>query len=102
MNSGMTKYRVFERLNQEKTTPHFMSLVKIDSNGSGNIDTICDNAGAAFESDTDRENYITGFYQQLYKKTKPNLLPVMLLHVFWAMLRITLRLLTQSLMTRKK
>jgi exonuclease III len=70
LRDELTKYKVFERLNQEKITPYFMSLVKIDSTGTGNIDMICDDTGAAFESDTDRENYITDFYQQLYKKTE--------------------------------
>jgi exonuclease III len=66
----LEKYRKFERLNQEKITPHFMNLVKKDSLHNTTLDSICDNNGAVFNTGTDREQYITEFYSDLYKKNE--------------------------------
>jgi Reverse transcriptase (RNA-dependent DNA polymerase) len=68
----LSKYKIFERLNQEKITPHFMGLVKTDSKGDCNLDIIRDDTGTAFESENAREEYITDFYRSLYTDPKTN------------------------------
>jgi exonuclease III len=69
LKSELAGYKIFERLNQEKITPHFMNLVRSDNKQNINLSSIHDNQGIAFASESDRENYISDFYSELYKKT---------------------------------
>jgi uncharacterized protein YbcI len=62
LREEIMNYKSFERLNQEKITPYFMKLAKADKSTSVETDTICDDAGSAFNSSSDREKYITEFY----------------------------------------
>jgi exonuclease III len=68
----ISKYKKFERLNNEKITPHFMSLVKNDIRIDTSLSNICDDTGSEFETDTDRNEYMHNFYQTLYKKNTGN------------------------------
>ena len=58
--------KLFEGLNSEKQSPIFLSLAK--SKNSGKLSRIKNNMGQEFASDDERVEYITGFYEQLYKK----------------------------------
>ena len=58
--------KLFEGLNSEKPSPIFLSLAK--SKNSGKLSRIKNNMGQEFVSDAERVEYITGFYEQLYKK----------------------------------
>jgi exonuclease III len=75
LKKELSNYELFERLNQEKITPHFMNLVRNDAKQSHNLNTICDDNGDGFESEVLLENYVTNFYSELYKK--PNNEPVL-------------------------
>jgi hypothetical protein len=70
LKSELENYKKFERLNNEKITPYFMRLVK-GSNNTADLSKIKNDAGNAFQSDTDRENYITEFYKKLYEIPVP-------------------------------
>jgi hypothetical protein len=64
----LAKYKNFERLNQEKITPHFLNLARLDNSQNISLDTICDDAENDFQNSDDRYEYITNFYENLYKK----------------------------------
>jgi exonuclease III len=68
LKEELLKYEKFHRLNDEKITPYFINLVKQDSNSKKNLNVICDNDGREFTTDPDRDNYISEFYRNLYKK----------------------------------
>jgi exonuclease III len=70
LREKLSKYKVFERINQEKITPYFMNLVKNDSKSDCKINTIRDDTGTPFETDNSREEFITNFYRNLYTDPK--------------------------------
>ncbi len=57
----------FERLNDEKITPHFLALAKQPDTDALLSDIRHDN-GTEFIDSNDRERYITDYYKDLYKK----------------------------------
>jgi hypothetical protein len=57
----------FERLNDEKITPHFLALAKQPDSDALLSDIRQDN-GIEFIDSNDRERYITEYYKELYKK----------------------------------
>jgi hypothetical protein len=59
--------RNFEKLNDEKITPYFMALAK-QSAPDAILSDIRDTDGREFIDCVDREQYITSYYSQLYKK----------------------------------
>jgi Reverse transcriptase (RNA-dependent DNA polymerase) len=67
LKEELSNYKIFDKLNNEKITPHFMRMTKT-INSSPNLDVICDNNDTPFAEDSDRENFITNFYGSLYKK----------------------------------
>jgi hypothetical protein len=56
----------FERLNDEKITPHFLRLAKSQNSGES-ISILTQENGEPFATETDRENHILSFYRKLYK-----------------------------------
>jgi hypothetical protein len=64
----ISKYKKFERLNNEKMTPHFMCLVKNDIRQEATLENICDDAGSQFNTECDRHEYLNDFYRNLNKK----------------------------------
>jgi Reverse transcriptase (RNA-dependent DNA polymerase) len=64
----LSKYKNFERLNQEKITPHFLNMAKLDSSQNVSLEIICDDTEQEFQNSEDRHEYVTNFYQNLYKK----------------------------------
>jgi exonuclease III len=67
----LSKYKNFERLNQEKITPHFLNLARLDSSQNISLDSVCDDEEQEFQSNNERYEYVTQFYENLYKK--PNI-----------------------------
>jgi hypothetical protein len=70
----LENYKVFDRLNMEKITPHFLNLAK-KSNEIPDLSRIKNNDGQEFTSEPERGDFITEFYKSLYKK--PTLEPVL-------------------------
>jgi Reverse transcriptase (RNA-dependent DNA polymerase) len=68
LREELESYKVFDRLNNEKITPHFMRMAKtVDREPC--LSEIKGNSNENFINDRDREEYLTGFYSNLYKKT---------------------------------
>jgi len=57
----------FERLNDEKITPHFLKLAKTPT-VMDSIDSICDINNEPFETSEHRHSHIHSYYSTLYKK----------------------------------
>jgi exonuclease III len=68
LRKELENYKIFERVNQEKITPYFMSLVRNDSKQNLDLNTIKNSDGSDFISELDLDNYITSFYTDLYSK----------------------------------
>jgi hypothetical protein len=59
--------RNFEQLNDEKITPYFMALAKQPSSGAS-LSDLCREDGTLFADSNERNNYITDYYKDVYKK----------------------------------
>jgi exonuclease III len=68
LRKELENYKIFERLNQEKITPHFMNLVRNDCKQNQNLNEIKDTDGSDFNTEAELGNYITEFYRELYSK----------------------------------
>ena len=66
MTREIEKYSLFEHINMEKMTPHFLKLAKCTKPDSLLCD-INDNSGNAFGSDGDRREFIVKYYENLYR-----------------------------------
>jgi Reverse transcriptase (RNA-dependent DNA polymerase) len=67
LKGELENMKIFDRLNNERITPYFLNLAKtISSNDS--LTLIKENTGTAFREPSAQEEYITGFYRDLYKK----------------------------------
>jgi Reverse transcriptase (RNA-dependent DNA polymerase) len=77
LRSEIENIKIFDRLNSEKITPFFMNMAK-SSQAESSLTNIRDGAGAEFVTDTDRNEYITGFYASLYDDPDPdkNIAPI--------------------------
>jgi Reverse transcriptase (RNA-dependent DNA polymerase) len=62
--------KLFERQNAEKITPFFMKLAK-SSQSVSSLDCIKDGSGNDFASNSNREDFVTGFYASLYADPNP-------------------------------
>ena len=58
--------KIFEILNAEKSSPHFLDLTKKTSSCE-KLSDICDNAGNVLLSAESLNKYITNFYSSLYR-----------------------------------
>jgi exonuclease III len=63
--------RNFEKLNDEKITPYFMSLAK-QSGTDALLSDIRNDNGTDFIDSNERENYITDYYKDLYRVRENN------------------------------
>jgi exonuclease III len=70
LRAELKKYKNFERLNNEKITPHFMNLVKNDSKNNVSLDKICKEDGTEFLTGKERNEFISTFYKTLYEKNE--------------------------------
>jgi exonuclease III len=71
LREELANYKNFERLNHEKITPFFMRLAKCSQTDS-DLKVIKDNDGNVFNTDIQREEFITGFYNKLYDVPEAN------------------------------
>ncbi len=72
LRDELSLHRNFEKLNDEKITPYFMSLARQPSADALLSDIRNDN-GADFISSNERETYITNYYRDLYKNKDNNI-----------------------------
>jgi hypothetical protein len=63
----MGEKKIFDTLNYEKPSKNFLNLAKV-INKSDSLSVIKNENGEDFESDKLREEYITNFYSNLYRK----------------------------------
>jgi hypothetical protein len=68
LKDELLHYKKFERLNNEKITPHFMKLAAIDSTTTHSLEKICKDTSDDFDSTIERDNFIVNFYETLYEK----------------------------------
>jgi exonuclease III len=61
----LSNYIKHDTLNSEKMTPHFLRIA--EKNVEVNMSVIRDEQGNAFVRQQDRDEYITSFYEKLYK-----------------------------------
>jgi hypothetical protein len=66
LREELNQHRNFEKLNDEKITPYFMSLAK-QSCADALLSDIRNDNGTDFISSAERENYITNYYRDLYQ-----------------------------------
>jgi Reverse transcriptase (RNA-dependent DNA polymerase) len=69
----LENYKFFDRLNNKKITPHFMRMTRT-LNSTPELDKICDDNSNEFITSEAREQYITEFYKNLYKKPADDLI----------------------------
>ena len=67
LKSKLKHMKTFDRLNNEKITPHFMTLTK-QSKSEKSLRDILNEDGTPFQSASDLNRHITDFYKNLYKK----------------------------------
>ena len=67
LKSELKHMKTFERLNNEKITPHFMALTK-QSKSEQTLSDILNDDGTPFNSVPDLNKHITSFYKNLYNK----------------------------------
>jgi hypothetical protein len=70
LKEELANMRVFDRLNNEKITPFFMSMAK-SAQKTDDLSVICDDSGTAFTEDKDRHKHITDTFEKLYKNPEP-------------------------------
>jgi hypothetical protein len=70
LREELNQHRNFEKLNDEKITPYFMSLAK-QSCADALLSDIRNDNVTDFISSAERENYISNYYRDLYQ-TKDN------------------------------
>jgi len=61
----LEKHRLYEQLNSEKITPHFLKLA-LNSKKGARMGEICSDTGENFETNGLRKQYIKNFYADLY------------------------------------
>ena len=67
LRDKVANIKLFEGLNSEKPTPLFLGLARVRNTGS--LHEIRQNDGTEFSAESDRNEFITGYYESLYKKT---------------------------------
>ena len=69
LKTELKHMRKFEKLNNEKITPYFMSIVKKSSQSEKSLRDVKNDNGEDFLSSKDQDGYILGFYKTLYKRS---------------------------------
>jgi hypothetical protein len=72
LRDELSLHRNFEKLNDEKITPYFMSLAR-QSSADALLSDIRNENGADFISSNECENYITNYYRDLYENKDNNI-----------------------------
>jgi hypothetical protein len=67
MRGEVSKHPMFNLLNNEKITPHFVSMVKL-SKKTKSLSVIKDDNGEPFVNEANRNRYITDYYRNLYTR----------------------------------
>jgi hypothetical protein len=67
LKDRMMDLKIFDCLHAEKATSHFLNLAKKTSKGES-LEKIRKPDGTAFETESERSEYITNFYSSLYRK----------------------------------
>jgi len=67
LKGKLKNLKVFECLNAEKASPHFLNIAK-KTKTDDSTDIICDENGLPFANSEKREEHILKFYSELYKK----------------------------------
>ena len=67
LRNELLKIKNFERLNNEKITPYFLKTAK-SSKPDASLDNLKNDLEQQFNSDEDRDEYITRYYENIYKK----------------------------------
>ena len=65
LKDELLHFKKFETLNDEKITPHFMSIVKTKS-VDDSIENIKKDDGGDFENEAERKNYLRTYYKSIY------------------------------------
>jgi hypothetical protein len=63
----MSEKRIFENLNHERPSKSFLDIAKVIQKND-DISKILNDDNAAFATDSDRDDFITNFYSDLYRK----------------------------------
>jgi exonuclease III len=71
MREELEKFRFFDIINDEKMTPRFLSLAKVDKS-KDSLKKIKKDNGTDFANDNERIEHIRKFYSDIYKKPAPN------------------------------
>ena len=66
LRDKLQDYKVFEVLNAEKASPHFLEICKKAIQGEVLL-YICDDLGNSFPTADELNNYVTNFYKSLYR-----------------------------------
>ena len=66
MSREIEQYSLFEHVNMEKMTPHFLKLAKCSKPDNKLTDILNDN-NSDFVTDSERKEYIVSYYENLYK-----------------------------------
>jgi hypothetical protein len=74
MKSEIEKNSLYDILNTEKITPHFLKMMKVGG-GSESLSQIKDDTGTEFNSVNERKSFIMDFYRDLYSEPA-NLTPL--------------------------
>jgi hypothetical protein len=60
------KFKIFERLNNEKITPHFLNVAKGTGSKDSDLSIVCNDTGEEFFNNLSRDEYITKTFSDLY------------------------------------
>jgi hypothetical protein len=71
MRKELENYRYFDIINNEKMTPRFLSLAKVEKK-SESLKNIKNDTGTVFDTDAERTDYIRNFYAKIYKAPNAN------------------------------
>jgi hypothetical protein len=71
LKTELDKFKIFERVNSEKITPHFLNVIRGVSHKNADVGIICNDDDQPFVSEPEREKYITDTFADIYKKPVP-------------------------------
>ena len=74
LRTELCKIKNFDRLNNEKITPYFLKIAR-SSKQDTCLEDLKNDDRAFFDSDETRSEYVTGYYENIYKKPKTLPLP---------------------------
>ena len=72
LHSEILKLKNFERLNNEKITPDFLKIAR-STRSDDSLDNLCNDNDQIFGNEEERSEYITEYYENIYKKPVDNI-----------------------------